>query len=109
MFVVNAYDMGCIGDCQDVTMPFTVDYDGSVFLHLEQKGVVSITEIEVTNADPVVVEAPLFPEFGEYTFWFKDENGDRIIYTVGPDDYDGFGIKILAGFSEVPLGACNDC
>lgn len=109
MFVLSALDFGCIGTCQQQTMPFTVDYDGSVFLHLEQGGVVSITEIEVETGQPIVVE-PIFPEHGvEYTFWFKDENGARIIHTIGPDDYDGFTVTILAGYETVALGACDDC
>lgn len=108
MFVNNPLGRGCIGTCQNHTMPFVVDYDGSIFLHLEQRGVVSISEIEVVDGDPIII-GPLWPESGgEFTFWFKDEDGNRIVYN-NVEDYDGFTIKIISGYDTVALGACDDC
>lgn len=107
MFVVNPLGRGCIGTCQTQTMPFTVDYDGSIFLHIIQQNVVSISEIEVENGADVVIPA-VFPEQGEYTFFFKDENGDRIEWVNGIETYDGFTVKIL-DYETVAVGYCDGC
>ena len=108
MFVLNPLGRGCIGTCQSQTMPFTVNYDGFIYLHIIQQNVVSIFPIGVLDGDPVII-GPLFPDHGEYTFWFKNASGNRITYINGPSTYDGYTVKILNGFDTVAHGYCDGC